>query len=310
MWQPNRILLISPAGRHDEAVSAANIYPGQLLTYNSSGLLIPHNIPGGSNTRMVCIEDALQGKDITQVLLSGNVIPFQRCLPGDVMLMQLQSGQTSVVGGGLMSAGDGTLMVNPGTDLFEIEAPSAVITNIGTEAIFSNGVYTIPASFLQVGDRIHIHAKAFVVAVNSTNTHRVRIYAAGIDADTVADSTALSLIASDVVIFDTYVTVRTIGATGTIIADGTVGYSISGTFTTEDMTEVSQTLNTTIANAITVTSLASATSAGNQIRLDEFQVNLERAAGLSSIGTAEDAINNSSGGTGPNSSAWVRVIMA
>lgn len=310
---PQKVVLIS-RGRHDEAILGADCYPGMAGLLNSSNQVIPHNVPGGGGPLLVLKEDALQGLDITQKLPQGtspyNVAPFQRAAKGDLLTMLLQNGQNVAAQTSLMSAGDGTLIANPGNPVYQITTPSSVITNTATETAFSNGSYTIPANFLQVGDRIHIRAKAFLIAVNSTNTHRVRLYI-GATPVTLADSTALALIANDVVIFDIFVTVRAITSSGTIIADGTVAYSVSGTFTSTTTTLASTTLDSTVAETIVIKSLASAASAGNQIRLDEFQINFDRDAGLNTLVVSQEAINNSSGtGTsGFNSAALIRCMV-
>lgn len=309
-WTPQRIELISH-GRHDEAPASADCYPGMVLQQNSSMQVAPHAVPGGLGPLMVAVEDAWRGADITQKLPANYVIPFRRPTRGDLLLMLLQNGQNVAAGVGLMSAGDGTLVANNGPSLYEIVTPSAVITNVGTETAFSNGTYTIPANTLQVGDVIHVRAKVFCVAENSTNTHRIRLYL-GTAPLTLADSTALQLAANDVVEFNLDITVRTIGATGTIIATGTMAYTISGTWTSSGITDVSATLDTTIAEPLVIKSLASAVSAGNQIRLDEFTVNLARAGGLNTLVYSAEAINNSIGaGSSPisgfNSAAFIRV---
>ena len=297
MVTPNKISLIT-RGRYDEYVAAADCYPGMHLTLNSTGGCLPNNVPGGAPAPfIVCEENALAGGDTTQKNPSGSVTPVRKPAKGDVMLMLLQYGQNVAQNVGLVSAGDGTLIANPGQGgslLYEITTPSTVITNVGTETAFSNGSYTIPANFLQVGDVLHIRAKAFLIAENSTNTHRVRLYF-GATPTTIADSTAIQMAANDYVIIDAYITIRTITASGTFIADGFVEYTISGTATTAPFTIASTTVDSTVSETIVVKSLASATSTGNQIRLDEFRIDLIRASGLTSIVTTAEAINNSAG---------------
>ena len=297
-WQPNTIRLITH-GRYDEAVAGADTYPGYILARQSNDKVIPHNVSGG-NARplMIQIEDALSGGIITTKCASGNICRFYYPNPGDLFLCLIANGQNVTEGDYLMSNGDGTLIefnASPGGEkLYEILAPSTTITSTGTETAFSNGSYTIPANFLQVGDVLRMHAKAFLIAVNSTNTHRIRLY---IGATTLADSTALSLVASDVVIIDITMTIRTITASGTFIADGVVTYSISGTFTEVPFTVASTTIDTTVTEAVVIKSLASASSSGNQIRLDEFVIELDRA-GLPTeypVMQAADTLNNTSG---------------
>jgi hypothetical protein len=190
---PNRIKLISH-GRYDEAPASADVWPGMVLQNNAALAVAPLATVGGKPPLMVVIEDALQGGDITQKIASGNVVPFTRPVSGDLLLMLLQNGQNVASNVPLMSAGDGTLIANPGAVLSEIVAPSAVITNTAVETVFSNGSYAIPANLLAVGDVVHIRAKAFCVAVAAAATQRVRMY---LGATAIADSTALALVAND-----------------------------------------------------------------------------------------------------------------
>lgn len=309
-WIPNRIDLIFH-GRYDEAVAASQCYPGMMLQYNGSGQLQPNQVAGSGGLIMVAREDVLRGADATQPLPANDQIPILRPTKGDMLLMLLQNGQNVAQNIGLESAGDGTLIAATNGKLYEIVAPSTVITNTATETAFSNGTFTFPANYLQVGDVIHVRSKVFCVAENSTNTHRIRLYL-GATPLTIADSTALQLAANDVVIFDLYITVRTITSSGTIIVTGVLQYTVSGTWTTTAINDVSATLDSTVADALVIKSLASAASTGNQIRLDEFQVNVDRATGFSSPFTSFEAINNSSGtGTsGFNSAAFIRVLVA
>jgi hypothetical protein len=294
---PNRIKLIS-RGRHEEAVAGADCYPGQLVMLNSAGLLIPHNVVGGSGLAMVAIEDALRGGDITQKLPSGYVAPYQMCAKGDLMLMLLAIGQNVLKNASLMSDGAGGLTAYlgsvGGSKLYEILAPSATVTNTVAETTFSNGSFALAANYLQVGDVLRIHSKAFCIAVAAAATQRIKTY---LNTTVLADSAAQALVANDIVVTDVTLTIRTITATGTFIADGQVEYSIAGTFTSVPFTVASTAFDSTAIQTIATKVTASAAATGNQIRLDEFEITLDRA-GLPSqfpIVQAAEAINNSAG---------------
>lgn len=304
-WQPNTIRLITH-GRYDEAVSGAICKPGQILARQSNGNVIPHNVSGGpAQPVMVAIEDALSGGVITTAYASGAIVRYYFPVSGDLFLGLIANGQNVTEGDYLMSNGDGTLIefnASPGGEkLYEILAPSTTITNVGTETAFSNGSYVLPANFLAVGDVLRIHAKAFCIAVNAAATQRIRLY---VGTTTLADSAAQALVANDVVVIDITMTIRTIGAGGTFIADGVVSYSIAGTFTEAPFTIVSTAIDTTVTETFVIKALASATNAGNQIRLDEMLVELDRA-GLPTeyaVFQAADTLNNTTG-----SPAFLRV---
>jgi hypothetical protein len=312
-FTPNRIVLISH-GRHDEAQADSDCYPGMSLLIKSNGNIIPHNVEGGAGELCIAEEDALRGGDVTQKLPSGYVLGFRRPTRGDKLLMLLQNGQNVAQRAALMNAGDGTLIAAPASGtLYEITAPSTTITNTNVETAFSNGSFNVPANYLQPGDRLRIRAKVLCLSQNSTNTHRIRLYF-GTGPITIADSTALALQANDYVIIDAVIEVRTITASGTVIADGTITYTIAASVTNTSFTVASTTLDSTVVEAVVIKSLASATSLSNQVRLDELSIDLFRTTGVQAIVIADEAINNSSGtGSSPvsgfNSAAFIRCMV-
>lgn len=305
---PNRIVLIS-RGRHEEFPNSADCFPGQIVQRQSDGSIVPHAVAGGRGPVIVVKEEALRGLTINQKIPSGeSSCSVQMAAKGDLLLFLLAIGENVANGANLMSDGLGSLKAYPatvgGNKLYEITAPSTTITNTGTETAFSNGSYTVPANTFAVGDVLRIHAKAFCIAENSTNTHRVRVY---IGSTTLADSAAVQLAANDVVIIDITLTIRTIGASGTFIADGTVEVSVGGTFTTTPFTIVSTAIDTTATQALTIKSLASAANAGNQIRLDEYEITLDRAGLATEVALVQayEAINNSAG----SAAAFIRGLV-
>lgn len=307
-FTPNRIVLIA-RGRYDEAPLDAPAYPGMLMLEQADGGIIPHNIAGGNSPLNVLIEDAFRGADITQILNTNDAAPFYRAARGDKFLMLLQNGQNVARRTPLVSAGDGTLVAGVGNAIYEIEAASTTVTNTVTETTFSNGSFVIPANSLNVGDRLNIRVKVFAIAENSTNTHDFKLY---FGATVIADTTALQFAANDVAIIEMNVTIRTIGASGTFIADGQIERSVAGTFTVVPVTVASTAVDTTATQTVKVTTTASAASAGNQVRLDEMDITDARAIGGSvPLVYADEAINNS-GGTGTsgfNTAAFIRCFV-
>lgn len=302
---PNKIVL-EARGRHEEyQVGSVDVYPGMLVELNSSKKVIAHASQGGPALVRVVKEEPLRGLTKNDPIPANDyACPVHEAVPGDVLLMLLKNGQNVVIGDGLMSSGDGFLISNPGMQLANIVAPSTTITNLGTETTFSNGSYSIPANSLAVGDVIRIRAKAFLIAVNSTNTHRVRLY---INSTTLADSGAIAMVANDYVAITAHLTIRSIGVSGTFVASGIVSFTIAGTATNAPFTIASTTLDTTAAAVVAIKSLASATSAGNQIRLDEFSIDLMRDQGLYTLARAQEAIDNSLGGDAVSDAAFIRV---
>jgi hypothetical protein len=304
-WVPNRIVLIS-RGRHDEAPAGVDCWPGMMLQLNADGTLAPHSKFGGGGLPNVAEEDALRGATIKMVLPAGNVAPFRRCASGDCMLMLLKNGQNVPAQAPLLSAGDGTLALNSGARVYETTAASTNITNTATETTFSNGSYTFGANTLAAGDVVHLHGKVTVTGQNATNTHRIKVY---IGATVLIDTGALALKANDIVEFDIDLTIVDVGATGHFTAAGTLTYTVGGVYTTSVVTVGSTVVDTTATEAVAVKSTASAASAGNIIRMDDYRVDQTRASGTQTIAYSAEAIDNSAG-TGTSeykSAAFIRV---
>lgn len=307
--QNNRIVLISPYGRKDEvSVGASDIWPGMLVQVGSDGNAIPHSQPGAAGPVSVMTEDVLRGGTILQpALASSGVCPIWRPVKGDKMLFLLQKGQSVTKGTALMSAGDGTLVGNPGEILYEIMAPSTGITNTTTETAFSNGQYTIPANYLQPGDVLVIRGRTTLTSHNGTDTHNIKIYIGSV---LIASSGAVNLAANSVVEWALFLTVRTIGATGTIVASGYLMAGVPGTGTPVGVVLSSTTLDTTVAETIKVTSTASAASTSNIIQLDEDTITNTRDTGASGIVVADETKDNSGGtGTSLNNAMFIKGIV-
>jgi hypothetical protein len=273
------------------------MYPGHLLQLQSDGSVQPHQTAGARVPIRVAVEDAYQGSVKSTPYSANNVTMFQLCAKGDLMLMQVAGGQNVAEGDELMSSGDGTLSSLFGPVLYNITASSTNLTNTNTETTFSNGTYSISANQLRAGDVIRISGTAEVLVQNSTNTNRFKVK---LGSSVLADSTALNLAANADVNFDVAVTVRTIGAAGTFVSQG----SINETQANLDSTAI----NTQIANNVTVTDTQSAISVNNVAVLTQLKITVERSGGIHPLFEAAEAINNA-GGTSSTPGAWIRVTV-
>lgn len=307
-WTPNRIVLIGK-GRYDEAKTSAVCYPGQIIKLAANGTMAAHATVGRVGRLLVVTENVLdRGGSIRTSIPSGLFAPYYIPAKGDKLLLLLRTGENVVAGQGLCSNGDGSLKSCPdGVELLsQILAASSNITNVTADTAFSNGTYSIPANFLAAGDRLRIRGKAVVSAQNSTNTHRVRMY---LGSTAVADSGAVALAANEYAQFDATITVRSIGATGSLIASGVVGSNPAGVQGVQNINLAATAFDTTAAIAVTVKSTASAQSTGNVIALQEFSVELLRANGDDVVVYADEAIDNSLGGEEFGDAAFIRVAV-
>jgi hypothetical protein len=131
------ILLKSPYSRLEEGTVAAGqtIKPGNLIDFNSSGLIINHATAAGTSAaRRFATEDMLlyEGKTIADSYAAGSKISYREFLPGDEIQAWLEAGLNAAVGAKLESAGDGSLQaLTTGKAL--VQAIEAVDATAGTK---------------------------------------------------------------------------------------------------------------------------------------------------------------------------------
>lgn len=112
----NTIVLISKAGRHEEALASGLVHPGDLVKIDSNGKVLVHATAGGDGELLFVKENSLIGKgplgDIygnTGNYAIGELVMLHAGVPGDEVQARLKPATTYAVGDLLVSAGDGTL---------------------------------------------------------------------------------------------------------------------------------------------------------------------------------------------------------
>lgn len=106
--RPTRIQLLGE-GRHEEGRAAADITPGDLIELTSGGTVRRHNGQAQRSERTFALEDALQGRGITDDYAAGELVSYCVSSPGDVVFARLGIGENIEIGDKLVSGGDGTL---------------------------------------------------------------------------------------------------------------------------------------------------------------------------------------------------------
>lgn len=301
----NRIAL-RVCGRYDEALAAAALSPGHLLELNTAGKVRKHSTAGGRIERMVAIEDALQGKTHTQAYAADDIVRFVLAYPGDVVALRLPAAALAVATSDrLISNGDGCVIKMPGSSgkqLYAATAAGAVIQPADTNPTSMGVGYTFPANFLQVGDLVHIVGNVLVpTATNATNTLTVKLMLGAVE---LATTPALDASANDVAHFDIWLHVRAIGASGSVLAVGAVGFGPEATGTMKPSYAAPATLNTTVANLLDLTLTASAAHADNKAQVTDLVVNSERGV-FDHVAVALEDVNNSAG----SSEAFIKARM-
>jgi predicted RecA/RadA family phage recombinase len=156
--------------------------------------------------------------------------------------------------------------------LFEQIVPSTAVANTTVETAFDQS-YTIPANTLRAGDKLRIRGQVIATATNSTDTLTVKLK---IGATVIAVTAAVDVANSDIAYFDAEVVIRTDGANGTFVATGTEALGTPGTVTAKPFNLASTAIDTTAAQAVTMSATWSVTNAGDSCRSD--QLSLEHVA--------------------------------
>ena len=90
---------------------------------------------------------------------------------------------------------------------------------------------------------------------------------------------AVDVANGDIGYIDADIVIRTIGASGTMVAAGVVALGVPGTVTAKPKLMASTAIDTTAAISVNVSATWSVANAGNSVRLDVLDVQVIRAAG-------------------------------
>lgn len=128
----------------DEKVANAAITPGHLVERMSTDKVKKHATAGGLVNALFAIEDAHQGKKITDDYSTSNVVQLWRPVPGEQVngIAVGTSGTSIVIGDFLESAGDGTLRVIDPDSVAVTEFPNSIV-GVALEAASADGRFTL-----------------------------------------------------------------------------------------------------------------------------------------------------------------------
>lgn len=271
--------------QYDEHRASVALKPGYLCELDVDGKIKPHTVRGGQCPRRFAIEDCLQGETVgstrtglpTDTYQIGDLVRDVVAKQGDRAHFWLQKGENVARGDYLISFGDGTLCKAASALLANNAADSTTITNTVAETTASNGTATIKKNTLKVGDVIRIRALWVTPSTNATDTLTLRLK---IGSTVILATAAVDVANGDIGLLTATLTVRTIGATGTIIGSGQWSLGVPGTATVRSEALASTVLDTTADAAVTTSAQWSVANAGNQAILREFSVEHVKA-GLS-----------------------------
>lgn len=159
-----------------------------------------------------------------------------------------------------------------GTEYVSIAASSA-LSNSTTETTLDSRA--IVANALKAGDVIEVTAQGIATATNSTDTLTIKIK---VGSSVACATAAVDVADNDVWFLHTFITIRTDGGSGTLVAAGIAQVGVEGTATMRIDILASTAVDTTAAQTVAVTGTWSVASASNSCRNDTFIVKIHKPA--------------------------------
>ena len=112
----NRIQLDGDGYRLEEALANAALSPGHIVEMLSTGKVQKHSTEGGFGLVAVAVEDALQGKTITDAYAADARVTYHIQTPGTRFQGILKVGEKVAKGARLISDGEGRLIAETSAD--------------------------------------------------------------------------------------------------------------------------------------------------------------------------------------------------
>ncbi len=124
-------ILLKGRWMRKEAVAAATITPGNLISFNSSGLLLKHATEGGAVAPLFAVENDLLGKTISDDYLVNDYVQAEYMVTGMEVLAWLHTAENVAKGALLSSKGNGSLRATTSGHVVVAQALEAVDNSAG-----------------------------------------------------------------------------------------------------------------------------------------------------------------------------------
>lgn len=149
------------------------------------------------------------------------------------------------------------------------KAASSAVTNTTTETTMDS--FAIPAGELAAGDVIEVIAQGIATATNGTDTLTIKLK---IGSSVFCATAAVDVADNDTWYLHAHVTIRTDGASGTLVGSGIWNLGVEGTATTRGDILASTAVDTTAAQTVACTATWSAASASDSCRNDAMIIKI------------------------------------
>lgn len=297
-------ILLKGRDIREEYLADAALSPGHLVAVNSDNEVAKHALAGKRTRVLVASEDGLQGRTKATAYSAGELVSCHVLGPENVANLRVAAGAVAISKGDqLVSAGDGTVRkisaIQNGL-LYSNVAESAEHENT-TDAANFDKTYDIPANSLKAGDVIRVRAQVTVNDNNGTDTLTLLLT---LDGTTIATTGAVDVADGDIGYFEADIVIRTIGASGTLVASGVQALGVPGTVTGKPFLLGSTAVDTTQALTVAVNADWSAAHADNEASLSLLTVELIRTSPEIPLFEAYNALDNSAGESEDFVQAW------
>ena len=129
--------------RDEKVATAVAITPGKLIERTSGDLVQVHALAGGPVNPLFALEDAFQGKKITDDYAISVPIIIWKPIPGEQVYAHV-SGTDAVIGDFMESAGDGTLRpLNPVQSSAGVPEYAGNIVAVALEAVSTGNSFIV-----------------------------------------------------------------------------------------------------------------------------------------------------------------------
>lgn len=123
----------------NEEAAAEAITPGQLVELTSAGTVQAHSTAGGDAARRVAMENELEGKTLEDAYAADDQVFVWDVIPGEEVLVSIESGDDPSVGDKLESAGNGNVTTGTTGDAVKL------FVAIGEKVVDDDGNHRVPA---------------------------------------------------------------------------------------------------------------------------------------------------------------------
>jgi len=146
--------------QEEGTLTAVAVWPGQLLERTSAGTFQKHSTAGGPAEMLICVEDEIQGKEVTDGYTASSRVTFIAAQKGDVFNVRASNADSS----GLGTIGIGDFLESDGAGGFRIW--SYTNTASDSSGIVANNTFPLVCALeaIDMADSSGVHGSGLISA--------------------------------------------------------------------------------------------------------------------------------------------------